>query len=186
MKDNTRFEIRIAGFGGQGVVTIGKVLGQAFTIHEGLNSVNTRSYGPESRGGACRSEVVVSQSEIHYPGVRNADILVALSQTALDTYIGDLKEGGILLIDPNSVKHVPEGVCFYEVPAMEIAHEVGSVKYQNSVALGAMAALLNGRIKKESLALAVVENVPEKTVEKNIEAFERGWAHVSVALNLVI
>ena len=92
MKDSTRFEIRIAGFGGQGVVTIGKVLGYAFTLHEGVNSVNTRSYGPESRGGACRSELVVSRSEIHYPGVRNADILVALSQTALDAYIGDLKD----------------------------------------------------------------------------------------------
>lgn len=186
MSDGKRFEIRIAGFGGQGVVTIGKVLGQAFTIHEGLNSVNTRSYGPESRGGACRSEVVVSRSEIYYPGVRNADILVALSQTALDTYISDLKDGGILLIDPNAVKKIPKGVCAYEVPAMEIAHELGSVKYQNAVALGALAAILNSRIKKESLAQAVAENVPPKTIEKNIAAFEKGWAHVGAALNLVI
>lgn len=186
MKDNTRFEIRIAGFGGQGVVTIGKVLGHAFTIHEGVNSVNTRSYGPESRGGACRSELVVSQGEIHYPAVRNADILVALSQTALDAYIGDLKDGGILLIDPNTVKDVPKRVCSYEVPAMEIAHEVGSVKYQNSVALGALAALLNSRVKKESLAQAIAENVPEKTMEKNLKAFERGWAHVSAALSLLV
>ena len=104
MSENKRFEIRIAGFGGQGVVTIGKVLGSAFTIYEGINSVNTRSYGPESRGSACRSEVVVSRGEIHYPSVRRADVLVALSQTALDKYIGDLKEEGILLIDPNSVK----------------------------------------------------------------------------------
>ncbi len=96
MQEYKRFEIRVAGFGGQGVVTIGRVLGVAFTIYEGLNSVNTRSYGPESRGGACRSEVVVSQGEIHYPSVRKADVLVALSQTALDTYIRDLKEDGII------------------------------------------------------------------------------------------
>jgi len=183
MNDSKRFEIRIAGFGGQGVVTIGKVLGHAFTIHEGVNSVNTRSYGPESRGGACRSELVVSQSEIDYPGVRNADILVALSQTALDAYIGDLKDGGILLIDPHSVNEVPGKVCSYAVPAMEIAHEVGSVKYQNSVALGALAALLDGRLKKESLARAVAENVPHKTRQKNMDAFDRGWAHLSAALN---
>lgn len=182
MSDSTRFEIRIAGFGGQGVVTIGRVLGHAFTIHEGINSVNTRSYGPESRGGACRSEVVISRNEIHYPGVRNADILVALSQTALEAYIDELKDGGILLIDPNAVKGVPAGVCAYEVPAMEIAHQVGSVKYQNSAALGALAALLHGRIKKESLALAVAENVPQTTMEKNQEAFEKGWAHVGAAL----
>ena len=182
MQDSTRFEIRIAGFGGQGVVTIGRVLGHAFTIHEGINSVNTRSYGPESRGGACRSEVVVSSKEIHYPGVRNADILVALSQTALDAYIGDVKDEGTLLIDPNSVKSVPVKMRCYEVPAMEIAHDVGSVKFQNAAALGALAAILYDRIKKESLALAVAENMPEKSLEHNLTAFERGWAHVNAAL----
>ncbi len=183
MQDRTRYEIRIAGFGGQGVVTIGRVLGHAFTIYEGINSVNTRSYGPESRGGACRSEVVVSCKEIHYPGVRNADILVALSQTALDAYIGDLKDDGILLIDPHAVKNVPGNMRCYEVPAMQIAHEVGGVKYQNAAALGALAAILDGRIKKESLARAVAENVPEKSMEHNLTAFERGWVHVSAALN---
>ena len=178
MNANNRFEIRIAGFGGQGVVTIGRVLGVAFTIHEGINSVNTRSYGPESRGGACRSEVVVSQGEIHYPSVRKADVLVALSQPALDKYVRDLKEGGILLIDPNSVKDVPNNLVCHEVPAVEISHSVGNVKYQNSVVLGALAALLKSRIKKESLKLAVSENVPPQTIEKNVEAFEAGWTHI--------
>jgi len=178
VKKNNRFEIRVAGFGGQGVVTIGRVLGIAFTIHEGLNSVNTRSYGPESRGGACRSEVVVSQGEIHYPSVRVADVLVALSQPALHAYIQDLKEDGILLIDPNSVKDVPKSLVYYEVPAMEIAHSLDDVKYQNSVILGALAALLESMIKKESLKLAVSDNVPSKSIEKNMEAFEAGWAHI--------
>ncbi len=175
---NSRFEIRIAGFGGQGVVTIGRVLGVAFTIHEGINSVNTHSYGPESRGGSCRSEVVISQGEIHYPSVRKADILVALSQTALDTYKQDLKGEGILLIDPNSVKDVPKSLVCYRVPAMEIGHSVGNVKYQNSAVLGALAALLKSMIKKESLKSAVSENVPLETIEKNIEAFEKGWAYI--------
>ena len=178
MQEYKRFEIRVAGFGGQGVVTIGRVLGVAFTIYEGLNSVNTRSYGPESRGGACRSEVVVSQGEIHYPSVRKADVLVALSQTALDTYIRDLKEDGLLLIDPNSVKDVPKNLVCYEVPAMEIAHSVGNVKYQNSAVLGALAALLKSMIKKESLKSAVSEIIPPKTIDENIEAFEAGWAHI--------
>ncbi len=176
--ENKRFEIRVAGFGGQGVVTIGRVLGVAFTIHEGINSVNTHSYGPESRGGSCRSEVVVSQGEIHYPSVRRADILVALSQTALDSYKRDLKESGILLIDPNSVKNIPEGHTCYEVPAMEIAHSVGNVKYQNSVVLGALAAILQPMLKKESMKSAVAENVPAKTLENNLEAFEKGWAYI--------
>ena len=178
MKKDNRFEVRVAGFGGQGVVTIGRVLGVAFTIYEGKNSVNTRSYGPESRGGACRSEVVVSEGEIHYPSVRKADILVALSQPALDKYIQDLKEGGILLIDPNSVKNVPQNLVCYEVPAMEIAHSVGNVKYQNLVVLGALAALLKSMLKKESLKSAVSENIPPETIKKNIEAFEAGWAYI--------
>ena len=178
MQENKRFEIRVAGFGGQGVVTIGRVLGSAFTIYEGINSANTRSYGPESRGGACRSEVVVSRGEIHYPSVRKADVLVALSQTALDKYIADLKEDGILLIDPNSVKGVPKKLLYYEVPAMEIAQSLGNIKFQNSVVLGALAALLESMIKKESLKGAISENVPLKTIEKNIEAFEVGWAHI--------
>lgn len=178
MIHSNRFEIRVAGFGGQGVVTIGRVLGIAFTIYEGINSVNTRSYGPESRGGACRSEVVVSKGEIHYPSVRKADILVVLSQTALDKYIQDMKENGILLIDPNSVKDVPKGFVCYEVPAMEIAHSLGNVRYQNSVVLGALAALLKSVIKKESLKSAVSEGVPPETMEKNIAAFDAGWAHI--------
>ena len=104
---NNRYGIRIAGFGGQGVVTIGRVLGTAFSMFEGKNSVNTQSYGPESRGGACRSEVVVSSQVINYPYVREAKAFIALSQVALDAYIDDLKENGILLIDPESVKTVP-------------------------------------------------------------------------------
>jgi 2-oxoglutarate ferredoxin oxidoreductase subunit gamma len=176
--ENNRFEIRIAGFGGQGVVTMGRVLGVAFTIHEGINSVNTHSYGPESRGGSCRSEVVVSRGEIHYPSVRKADILVALSQMALDTYKRDLKEEGIVLIDPNSVKDDPKDLVCYGVPAMEIAYFVGDVKYLNSVVLGALAALLKSMIKKGSLRSAVSENVPPGTIEKNLEAFEQGWTHI--------
>lgn len=178
MQENKRFEIRIAGFGGQGVVTIGKVLGSAFTIYEGVNSVNTRSYGPESRGGACRSEVVVSRGEIHYPGVRRADVLVALSQPALDKYIQDLKEDGILLVDFHSIKDVPENLHSYEVSAMEIAQTVGNIKFQNSVVLGALAALLKKMLQKKSLKSAIADTVPPQTLEKNLEAFEAGWAHI--------
>ncbi len=143
-----RYEIRIAGFGGQGVVTIGRILGEAFSIWEGKNSVNTQSYGPESRGGACKSEVVVSDGEIHYPNVRKADVLIALSQVALDTYIADLREGGILLIDPKLVKDLkdPDKYQVYKVPTMDIAHEIGGVKFQNSVALGALYLLISNLI----------------------------------------
>jgi 2-oxoglutarate ferredoxin oxidoreductase subunit gamma len=179
VRQNERFEIRVAGFGGQGVVTIGRILGEAFAIFEGKNAVNTQSYGPESRGGACRSEVVVSDGEIHYPNVWRADLFVALSQVALDTYISDLKEEGILLIDPHAVKHVPDRDSYrvYEVPTMEIAHEIGGVKFQNSVAMGALYPLITHLIKESSLREAISRNVPPETVEVNLEAFERGMSY---------
>ena len=179
MGKTPRFEIRIAGFGGQGVVTIGRILGEAFTIYEGKNSVNTHSYGPESRGGACKSEVVVSEGEIHYPNVRKADLFIALSQVALDTYIADLKAGGILLIDPHSVRDIPSRdkyrVC--EVPTMEMAHDIGGVKFQNSVALGALYPLIAHMIEESSLRRAISNNVPPETVDINMGAFERGMQY---------
>ena len=176
MSKNERFEIRIAGFGGQGVLTIGRILGEAFTLYEGKNSVNTQSYGPESRGGACRSEVVVSDGEIHYPNVRRADLFIALSQVALNTYMADLKPGGILLVDPRSVKTVPDRDKYrlHEVPTMEIAHDIGGVKFQNSVALGALFPLIAHMIKESSIRQAIARNVPPETVEINMEAFKRG------------
>jgi len=179
MGKTPRFEIRIAGFGGQGVVTIGRILGEAFTIYEGKNSVNTHSYGPESRGGACKSEVVVSGGEIHYPNVRKADLFIALSQVAVDTYIADLKGGGILLIDPHSVKNVPDRDKYrvYEVPTMEIAHDIGGVKFQNSVALGALYPLIAHMIKESSLRQGISNNVPSETVGINMGAFERGMRY---------
>lgn len=174
-----RFEIRIAGFGGQGVVTIGKILGTAFTVYEKKNSVNTQSYGPESRGGACRSEVVLSDGEINYPYVRKADIFVALSQVAFDKYGADLKDDGILLVDPNGVAPVEDSHTRYEVPAMELAHEIGSTKFQNSVVLGALYPLIRRLAAEDSVRRALADNVPPMTVESNLKAFEKGKAYMT-------
>jgi len=180
-----RFEIRIAGFGGQGVVTIGKILGTAFTVYEKRNSVNTQSYGPESRGGACRSEVVVSDGDINYPYVRKADVFVALSQVAFEKYIPDLKPEGSLVIDPNAVEPnaveidlAKEKFHIYRVPSMALAHEAGSLKYQNSVALGALYPLIGSLVKEASLRKALSENVPQKTIEANLEAFDKGLKYI--------
>jgi 2-oxoglutarate ferredoxin oxidoreductase subunit gamma len=181
-----RFEIRIAGFGGQGVVTIGRILGTAFSIHGGRNSVNTQSYGPESRGGACRSEVVVSDGEINYPYVRRADVLVALSQVALDNYIADLKEGGILIIDPQAVQTVPAAERFrvFPVPTMAIAHEIGDVKFQNTAVLGALHAFIADLIREPDLVQALRESVPAATVDRNLAAFESGKNFVRTTFDL--
>lgn len=180
MADNRRFEIRIAGFGGQGVVTVGKVLGTALTVYGGRNSVNTQSYGPESRGGACRSEVVCADGRINYPYVRAADVLVALSQVALDAYIENVKPGGIVLTDTQAVQAVPGPERFrtVPVPTLEIAQEVGDVKCQNMVALGALFPLIEDRICESDLMAALKDSLPEASMARNIEAFHRGKHYV--------
>jgi 2-oxoglutarate ferredoxin oxidoreductase subunit gamma len=174
-----RYEIRIAGFGGQGVVTVGKIVGAAAALYDHKNAVQTQSYGPESRGGACKSEVVLSDGEIHYPKVRMADVLVALSQPALDIYLRELKPGGLLIIDPLTViKEVPRSdLKVVKVPTAEIALEVGNKRFQNMVALGALASL-TGVISTGAYEQAIEETVPPKTLAKNLEAFKKGIEYV--------
>ena len=174
-----RYEIRIAGFGGQGVVTIGKIVGLAAALYDKKNAVQTQSYGPESRGGACKAEVVLSDGEIHYPKVRSADVLVALSQTAQDAYIKELKPGGLLIIDPLTVMKEParSDIRVVKVPAAEIAHQMVNKKFQNMVALGVLCQL-TGVISLEALEKAIAETVPPKTLSQNLEAFKKGMAHV--------
>jgi len=174
-----RYEIRIAGFGGQGVVTIGKIVGLAAALYDKKNAVQTQSYGPESRGGACKAEVVLSDGEIHYPKVRSADVLVALSQTAQDVYLKELKPGGILIIDPLTVlkETTRSDIRVVKVPTAEIALQVGNKKIQNMVALGALYQLTKV-ISQESLEKAIEGTVPPKTLSQNIEAFKKGIEYV--------
>jgi len=174
-----RYEIRIAGFGGQGVVTAGKIVGVAAALYDKKNAVQTQSYGPESRGGACKAEVVLSDGEIHYPKVRSADVLVALSQTACDVYLKDLRPGGLLIIDPLTVmKEVSRSdVRIVKVPTAEIALTVGPKKFQNMVALGALCEL-TGVVSQKSIEKAIEEGVPPKTLRQNIEAFRKGIEYV--------
>jgi len=174
-----RYEVRIAGFGGQGVVTIGKIIGIAAVLYDKKNAVQTQSYGPESRGGACKAEIVLSDGEIHYPKVRSADVLVALSQTAQDVYLKDLKPGGLLIIDPLTVaKEVPRSdIRVVKVPATEIALKVGNKKFQNMVALGSLC-YLTGVVSQNSLEQAMAKAIPPKTLAQNIEAFRKGIEYV--------
>jgi 2-oxoglutarate ferredoxin oxidoreductase subunit gamma len=174
-----RYEIRIAGFGGQGVVTVGKIVGLAAALYDRKNAVQTQSYGPESRGGACKSEVVLSDGEIHYPKVRTADVLIALSQPALDIYLKDLKAGGLLIIDPLTViQEIPRtDIRVVRVPTAEIALQLGNKRFQNMVALGALASL-TGVISRESLEKAIKDSVPPKTLRQNLEAFKKGNEYV--------
>ena len=122
----------------------------------------------------------MSDGVINYPYVRRAQVLIALSQVALDTYAGDLVQDGILMIDPAAVKSVPDRDKYrvVEVPTVTIAHETGGSKYQNSVALGALYALISDRIHEASIINAIETVLPSKTIETNLAAFEKGKQYV--------
>jgi 2-oxoglutarate ferredoxin oxidoreductase subunit gamma len=165
-----RTEIRVAGFGGQGVVLAGQLLGEA-AIREGKRAVQTQSYGPESRGGAARSEIVVSDQEIDYPKVIQADILVALSQPAFDKYRPTVKEGGRIIVDSDLVETGEDEI--HSVPFAKTADSVGKRVVANSVMLGYLLAV-SGVIALESMEASIREKVPAHTIELNLEAFRRG------------
>jgi 2-oxoglutarate ferredoxin oxidoreductase subunit gamma len=171
-----RIEVRFAGFGGQGIIKSGIIVAAAASIHGGKNAVQTQSYGPESRGGACKSEVVISEEEIDFPKVVEPDVLVAMSQHAYNDYVGDVKLGGTIIIDPDMIPHEKEivNVKVFRIPATRFADELGKRIVANIVMLGAFTAitnLLSEKVIKESIK----ENIPKGTEELNLKAFEKGY-----------
>jgi len=168
--------VRLSGTGGQGLILAGQVLAEAAGLHERKNVVQTQSYGPESRGGACRAEVVISEEQILYPEVAEADILVCLSQQSYDRYAPQLGENGILVYDPFFVKVSEKHFqCQRSIPvqATEIADQVGRRVTANMVALGAVVAL-SEVVKLGSLESALRTKVPKGTEELNLNAFRAG------------
>ena len=170
-----RYEVRLSGEGGQGLVLAGKILAEAAAIYDDLNATQSQSYGPEARGGASRSEVIISDDDIDYPKAMNIDLLLALTQESCDKYSSDLKENGILLVDEESVTHLPEGnFAVYKLPIIRTAREkVGRALVANIVALGIIAGLTN-IISIEALNAAIESRVPKGTEEMNLKAFQSG------------
>jgi len=176
-----RYEARLSGSGGQGIILAGIILAEAAGVHEGHRVVQTQSYGPESRGSSCKCDVIIGDEEIKYPGVRQLDLLVALTQEACDKYAADLKPDGLLIYDPLLVKKVPEQVArAHAVAATHIADGLGRKIAANMVALGAVAALA-GVVRPASLEQAVVARSPKGTEAGNREAFRSGLAAAGAA-----
>jgi 2-oxoglutarate ferredoxin oxidoreductase subunit gamma len=165
-----RTEISISGFGGQGVILAGLLLGKA-AINDNKYAVQTQSYGPESRGGAARSEVVISDQKIDYPKVIEADTIVALSQPAFDKYCRDVKENTTIIIDSDLVKSLENKVL--SVPFTKIADTIGKKVVANSVMLGYLQASTDV-VTVESMESTIRENVPEHTIQMNLDAFNQG------------
>ncbi len=169
-----RFEVRIAGFGGQGVVTAGYVLGQSACLFDAKNATMTQSYGPEARGGACRSEVVISDEAIDFPKLIKPDVLVAMSQEAYLLYDDDVKDGGTIILDEDlvSLKEKKKGIKYFKVPANRTAEQLGNRIIANVVMLGAIVALTKV-LSVEAMKKAVEARWPRYS-ELNLKALEKG------------
>lgn len=169
-------EITITGFGGQGVVLSGVVLGRAAALYDGKKATQTQSYGSATRGGGAKSEVIISDESINYPRIINPDILIAMSQQALDKYINNLRPEGILIVDSVLVKDLPENHSFsiYRIPASQIASkEFGKIVVANMIMLGFLVNLTEV-VSLKALIKSVRESIPKGTEEINLKALERG------------
>lgn len=176
-----RIKIRLAGSGGQGIILAAIVLAEAAGIHDDRYVCQTQSYGPEARGGSCKAEVVISNSEIDYPKAKNLDILLALNQESLDDYFHDLKSDGTLIVNSDMCIQVPISSA-YQVPMNTVVIEkVGIAQTMNMMALGALAAI-TGVVTPASLKKAVKERAPCGTAEKNLLAVEVGMKEGKSAL----
>lgn len=172
-----RTEIQLGGFGGQGIMSAGKIIGMAAAVYNQLEACFTQSYGPEARGGAAGSQVVISSKPIHHPHLTQPTSMIIMSQGAYEKYLADLAPGGTLLIDDELVT-LPDGhrddIQVLGIPATKIAEEAGNTRAANSAMLGLWAAV-NGILEKEALERAIAESVPQKTVDLNLKVFEAGY-----------
>jgi len=177
-------EIRIAGFGGQGVILSAIVLGKATSIVQGAFATMTQNFGPEARGGACSAQLVLSDSPILYPYVTRPDILVVMSQEAYARFIPELKDGGILIVEQDLVRVSDSDnkkFQVYSIPATRIAEVLGKRMVLNSVMVGFFTAVTN-LLDPDAVGKAVADSVPASFRELNLKAFEKGLEYGITAL----
>lgn len=174
-------QVRLAGFGGQGIVLAGMILGKAAVLFENVNAVMTQSYGPEARGGACSADVIISESRINYPRVTVPDILVLMSEEAACTYGTDTGENALLLVNEDLVKTIPDrpDLKILKIPATSIAEKLGRVIVANIVMLGFITGAA-GIIDYESMKQAILASIPKGTEKLNLSAFKAGYDYSAV------
>jgi 2-oxoglutarate ferredoxin oxidoreductase subunit gamma len=169
-----RQEVRFAGFGGQGLLLAGIILGKAACLHAGKQAAQTQSYGTEARGGASQCNVVIDEKEITYVGVVNPDVFVVMSQEAYDKLIGEVKEGGVVFYDSDLVRIKENPVARQvPIPSTSTAKNLGRQMVANVVMLGAMVEgtkILDG----DQVKACLKESVPPGTEGLNLKAFDAG------------
>jgi 2-oxoglutarate ferredoxin oxidoreductase subunit gamma len=168
-----RTEIRLAGSGGQGIITAGVILAEAAGLHEGKHVSQTQSYGPEARGGASRSEVIISDEPVRYPKAQHLDILLAMTQEACDRYFHDLKPEGVLIVDADQVPNPPTSAVIAVPIARLVRDALGREVFANIAVLGVLAGATNV-VSPMALQAAVLSRVPSGTEEANRTALDVG------------
>lgn len=189
-----RTEVRLSGFGGQGIILAAYILGKAAALHDHKYATMTQNYGPESRGGACSGQVIISDAPVSYPHLTRPDVIVAMSQEAYSKYSADLVDGGLLLIDDDMVQTIADGregarfekrsgeagengVRLFGIPATRIAEQdLGRKMVANIVMLGFLAAL-DATVSADALRQSVHDSVPKGSEELNLRAFDNGLAY---------
>jgi len=174
MSKNT--EIRIAGFGGQGIILAGYIIGKAAAIYDNRFSTLIQSFGPEARGSACSAQVLISSSPILYPYLVVPNIAIILSVDAYEKFSREITKGGIILVEKDLVqpKKAPSGVKLFAVPATRLAEEMGRKIIMNIITVGFFSAITK-ITSHDATRTAVQSSVPPGTEELNLKAFETGY-----------
>lgn len=171
-------DIRVSGFGGQGVIKLGYIIGKGASLFDDKFGTLTQSFGPEARGGACSAGVVVSDEPVRYPYLKSAKVLITMSQEAYSKFIDDLDDDAVVLYETDLVKlddRAKKYKC-YGVPAIRLAEELGRKIVLNMVMLGFFTAI-TGLIDKEAMRKAVMVSIPKGTERLNDAAYDKGYEH---------
>jgi 2-oxoglutarate ferredoxin oxidoreductase subunit gamma len=168
-------EIRFSGFGGQGIVRCGLITGKALALFDDKYATMTQSFGPEARGSACSSQLVVSDERVLYPYIDDPEILVSMSQEAYDKYEPQLREGGTLLIDKDLVKvnSTRQDIQIFAIPSTRFAETLGNRITANLVMLGFFTSVTRV-VSAEAMKKAIPGLVPDRFLDLNIRAFDKG------------
>ncbi len=172
------WEIRFSGFGGQGIVRCALITGKAIALYDDKFSCMTQSFGPEARGGACQSQLIISESRILYPYCTVPGVLIALSQEAYDKYVPDLAENAIVIVESDLVKTKDDhgSARLFRLPATRFAEELGNRLFANLVVLGFFSAVTQA-VTADAMKKALPGLVPDRFLKANIKAFDKGYAY---------
>lgn len=176
MRDLEETKIIVTGFGGQGIILLGRIIGKAASLVDENESTLVQSYGPESRGGACSAQVIISANPIHYPYVDRADILICMSQGGYEKYIVQLKAQGALIVDEDLVNPADGDFEAYHVPATRMAEALGQKMMANIIMIGFLTAVMPA-VSVNAAKETIRNSVPKGTEELNLTAFAKGYDH---------